>query len=924
VSFVGVVCLLAAAVGNFANAATSGTPGSLAILAGLNRSVLPGPANATPVAARGVAVDSGGNLYIADPLNDVIEKVTPGGTLSIVAGTGKIGTPTPGPATSSNLNHPDGVAVDSTTGDIYIADTNNSEVEKVTAATGALSIIAGDGTSGTPTPGGPATSSKLSFPGGVAVDGSGNVYIADTTNQVVEQVSSATGDLSIIAGTGTAGTPTPGGPATSSALDNPFAVAVDGSGNVFIADFTNNVVEEVTSGAPGTLSIIAGTGTAGTPTPGPATSSPLSSPAGVAVDGSGNVYIADRGNQVTEKVTSGAPGTLSIIAGTPGTAGSPTPGTATSSNLDDPTQVAVDSSGTSVYVADGTVGIVAKIASGNLSVAAGLIDYGSPTPGPGTSSALKTPSGTAADASGNVYIADASNNVVEKLTPGGTLSIFAGSPIHIGLPTPGPATSSNLDHPEGVAVDSAGNVYIADTTNSLIDKVTPSGTLSIFAGKRGSIGAPTPGPATSSDLNHPGGVAVDGSGNVYIADTTNNVVEKVTPSGTLSILVGSGLSSPEGVAADGSGNVYVADTGNNKVEKMTAGGTLSAIAGTGTSGAPTQGPATSSNLAAPTGVAVDSSGDVFIADRGNQRVEKVTAAGTLSFVTGTGNAGPPTPGPATSSALSNPTGVGLDRYGNLYIADQANSDVEEVFGVTSVQVDSTATAMSCTPGAVKIGAATTCTATVSDTAPGPLTPTGTVNFASSPSSGTFSGSGACQLAATVTNGVASCQVSFTPSAAGSHTVTASYGGDTLHQASAQSATVNEATTSTTTPPKKKGRASISRVHVSGTVVSFRVTCKGGTSCSLRYKLTVRETLKHGKVIAVAARTKLTKRTVTVGSGSVVVGAGRSKTVKVSLNRQGRALLARHSPLKVKLTITQSGRKIKSSTLTFRAKHKHKK
>ena len=167
-SLVAVVSLFAAAVAS----AASGTAGSLAIIAGVNRSILSGQSTATPVSARGVAADSSGNLYIADPLNNVIEKVDTAGNLTIVAGNGAVGAPTPGAATSSALDHPDGVAVDGS-GNVYIADTNNNEVEKVTPG-GTLSIIAGDGTGGLPTPG-PATSSKLSFPGGVAVDGSGNV-----------------------------------------------------------------------------------------------------------------------------------------------------------------------------------------------------------------------------------------------------------------------------------------------------------------------------------------------------------------------------------------------------------------------------------------------------------------------------------------------------------------------------------------------------------------------------------------------------------------------------------------------------------------------------------------------------------------------------------------------------------------------------
>ena len=585
VSTAAAVCLWATAAASSAVAATSGTPGSLAIVAGLYHAVSPGPANATPVAAHSVAVDGSGNLYIADPLSDVVEKVTPGGTLSIIAGTGHFGRPTAGPATSSNLNHPDAVAVDSS-GNVYIADTNNDLVEKVTPG-GTLTIFAGNGLIGTPTPG-PATSSDLSSPGDVAVDTSGNVYIADTNNSEVEKVTPG-GTLSVIAGTGTSGAPTPG-PATSSKLFKPLGIAVDSSGNVYIADTDNNEVEEVTSG--GTLSIIAGTGASGAPTPGPATSSKLFDPSGVAVDSSGNVYIADRGNQRTEQVTSG--GTLSVIAGT-GAVGAPTAGTATSSKLFDPSGVAVDSSG-NVYVADETAGVVGKVSSGTMSIVAGLVDFGPPTAGAATSSELAAPGGVAVDSSGNFYIADTDNNVVVKVTAGGTLSVIAGTGTS-GAPTPGPATSSNLASPSGVAVDSSGNLYIADTNNNEIEKVTPGGTLSVIAGT-GATGAPTPGPATSSKLDKPAAVAVDGSGNVYIADNDNNEIEKVTPGGTLSIIAGTGtestptpgpatssdLDNPLGIAVDSSGNVYIADTDNNVVEKVTPGGTLSIIAGTGTNG----------------------------------------------------------------------------------------------------------------------------------------------------------------------------------------------------------------------------------------------------------------------------------------------------------------------------------------------------
>ncbi len=193
------------------------------------------------------------------------------------------------------------------------------------------------------------------------------------------------------------------------------------------------------------------------------------------------------------------------------------------------------------------------------------------------------------------------------------LSVYAGTGAR-GAPTPGPATGSALSDPASVAVDSSGNLYIADLANNVIEKVTPAGQLSIVAGT-GSAGAPTPGPALRSDLSYPIGIAVDSSGNLFIADSGNNVIEKVTPAGQLSIVAGSGVLGP-----------------------------------------PTAGPATGSDLHDPNGIAVDISGNLFIADSGNGDIEEVTPAGQLSIVAGTGSTGGglPTPGPATSSGLGLP------------------------------------------------------------------------------------------------------------------------------------------------------------------------------------------------------------------------------------------------------------------------------
>jgi sugar lactone lactonase YvrE len=322
----------------------------------------------------GVAVDSAGNAYIADSADSEIRMVTPSGTISTVAGQRSLCTsPTAtcgdgGPATSAQLNGPSGVAVDSS-GNVYIADTNDNRVREVVAATGDIETIAGTGahcasTTASCGDGGPATSAQLNGPSGVAVDSSGNVYIADTGDNRIREVVAATGDIETIAGTGvqcgtTQASCGDGGPAKSAELGGPYGVAVDSSGNVYIADTLDSEIRMV-SASSGTITTIAGGGNpCGSPTStcgdgGPATSAQLAGPRAVAVDASGDVYIAD-GNDERIRMVSASTGIITTIAGD-GTACSSAPscgdgGEATAAQLKTPTGVAVDAAG-SVYIAD--------------------------------------------------------------------------------------------------------------------------------------------------------------------------------------------------------------------------------------------------------------------------------------------------------------------------------------------------------------------------------------------------------------------------------------------------------------------------------------------------------------------------------------------------------------------------------------------
>jgi uncharacterized protein YjiK len=371
--------------------------------------------------------------------------------------------------------------------------------------------------------------------------------------------------------------------------------------------------------------------------------------------------------------------------------------------------------------------LVTPAQAGTLSILAGTGSSGTPTPGPATSSALSGLSGLVVDASGNTFIADSQNNKVFKITSGGTLSVFAGTGAAVSWSsappaiTPGPATSADLAGPSGLAVDSSGNLYVALTSSRRVVKITPSGTLSIVAGTGqwfDPMALPrtdpvlSPGPATSVDLNRPTGVAVDSAGNLFILDGGYRKVLKVTTGGTLSVVAGSGsygaptagpatssdLEDPTGIAVDSSGNLYIADSGSKKVLKVTTGGTLSVFAGTGTAGLPTPGPATSSNLGTLNGIAVDSTGNVFITDSTNNLIDKITPAGALTVVAGTGYQASPTAGPVADSELGSTTRVATDSSGNLYILDSSYYLLEKVSFTPPVFVPDAPTALSATAG----------------------------------------------------------------------------------------------------------------------------------------------------------------------------------------------------------------------------------
>ncbi len=642
----------------------------------------------------------GKHVYISDTSNSVIRILDGTGQERVVAGNLTFGeSGDGGPATKAQLINL-GVAVDFA-GNIYIADPGDflssaepiCSIRKVTPA-GIISTVAGNGTCGYSGDGGPATKAQLNFPKDVTVDSIGNLYIADAFNHVIRKVDTS-GIITTLVNLPNERIPgIPNGVPTQ-----PDGVAVDSAGNLFIAvRRPSRVWKFDTSGA---LTTFAGNGTFGfSGDGGPAASAQLFSPQDIGVDSGGNVYIADAGNSRIRKVDTS--GVITTVAGN-GTADySGDGGPATQAALR-PASVGVDSAG-NLYIADeGNLRVRKVNPAGIITTVAGTGNLRSGPDGgpPATSVEIGLVEGLATAADGSVFLTDVSVSTIRKVAPSGTVTTVVGNGTFGFSGDGGPATSAQLGFPRGVAFNRGGNLYIADTENNRVRKVNASGIITTVAGNGESGYGGDGGPARSAQLNRPRAVRFDRDGNLYIADTDNSVVRKVNKQGIITTIAGIGrlpantgdggpakkarLNSPTALVFDPTGNLYIADQANNNVRKVDTSRTISTIAGTGERGfGGDYGPATQAQLFQPFGLEFDSSGNLYIADTVNHRIRKVDASGIIRTIAGTGANGADgggfrgDGGPARSARLNLPVGLTLDASGNLYIGDFINSRIRRV------------------------------------------------------------------------------------------------------------------------------------------------------------------------------------------------------------------------------------------------------
>jgi uncharacterized protein (TIGR03437 family) len=632
----------------------------------------------------GMAQDAAGNVYFSDNNDNRVRRVAPDGTISTIAGNGVPNfSGDGGQAPRATLNAPQGVRLDGK-GNLFIADYNNNRVRKVVLATGIITTVAGNGNFQFSGDGGRATLAGVD-PDDIALDNSGNLYIADFFNNRIRKVSADDNTISTIAGTGIAGDGD-NGPANAAALDGPIGISVDSQGIVYFVDSINNRVKRIDQNA-NKITTAVGTGDFGFGLPsydgdgGPATAAFLTYPFSTAIEPNGDLLV----NCIVElwRVTM-SDGKIHFIAGSDslGFGGDGGPAIFATFGGMRYTSVAANDD---ILIADVGNYRVRRIHSNAINTVAGTTISDNIL---GTSAFLNNPAGVLADGKGGFYIGDTGDSRVRQVSATGSITNAVGTGVR-------DDTLSTLFFPRGMAMDALGTLYVADSGNDRIMRVLAGGGgPTVAAGDNGAGYAGDGGYAPRAKLANPHGVAVDSAGNLYIADTNNFCVRIVDANQNISTFAGTGVPGFSGdngpaskakisasdVAVDNSGNLYIADALNNRIRKVNlATKIISTVAGIGTAGYSGDGGlAFSARLFGPTGVAMDAASNLYIADYGNSVVRRVSTGGTITTIAGTGL---PVFDVETGTALGvsvDPARLSVAQDGTIYIADYFNDRIRKL------------------------------------------------------------------------------------------------------------------------------------------------------------------------------------------------------------------------------------------------------
>jgi sugar lactone lactonase YvrE len=582
---------------------------------------------------RSAVADAQGNVYVADGGARMLRKITTDGRVVTVAGSGAYGYQD-GQGAEAQFKGLSGLAMDAS-GNVLVADEQDHRIRKVTPE-GVVTTLAGTGALGLAN--GPANQAKFANPTALVLDAQGNVLVADAGNHQIRMIG-INGYVSTWVGSTVGRKDGAGGTAM---FNGPSGLAKDGVGNIYVADCGNHSVRVVNTA--GVVSTAAGTGAQGLVNAA-ATSATFNCPQGVAIDASGQVFVADYGNHALRRLYNG--NVTTWVGGPP--AGDDD-GTQATARFWGPRSLGWR--GDQLLVADQGNGLIRLVSPGGVTttLAGSHLTPTGASDGVGSAATFVGLTAVAVDAQGHVYVGDAGNCLIRKITPRAEVSTWVGAAGSCGSVN-GWRTTARIGYVAGLGVDSLGNLYVADANASVIRKVTPEGMVSVFAGS-GQV-AVKDGQGTAASFGGLSGLAVDRDNNVYVSDGSNHVIRKVTPAGLVSTLAGTAgqaglvndvgsaarFKSPVGLAVDAQGQVYVADGGNFVVRKITSAGAVSTLAGKGSMGS-ADGAGDVATFGYLQALTTDAHGNVLVTDLNNALVRKVSPDGTVSTLLGTrGRAG---------------------------------------------------------------------------------------------------------------------------------------------------------------------------------------------------------------------------------------------------------------------------------------------
>jgi sugar lactone lactonase YvrE len=643
---------------------------------------------------RRAVVAPDGTIYIADIPNYRVRRVTTDGRITTYAGTGEAGyTGNGGPATQAQMRDTFGVAMDSR-GNVYVSEVLNGVVRRI-SPDGRISLFAGNGrTEPARNSGIPATATSVGYPKSLAVDRQDNVYICDQDYNFVYRVTPQ-GVLSVIAGTGRSESSGDNGLAIQASLNSPADVAVDAAGNIYISERLGHRIRRINP--QGVITTFAGNGQPGqTPDGIDATFSQFNRPHGLFLIGN-ELYVADSWNHRIKVIRNG---TVTTVAGT--TQGfSGDGGPALQARFNEPMGVTADAAG-NLIISDTMNRRLRRLtrATGRLDTIAGAGDaLLTGDSGPALGAFLLLPSQMYLDPSGSLLVSDPGRSRVRIIDRNGLISTFAGSDVQGSAGDGGPANQAQLNNPNGIAGDGRGTYYIADSRNHRIRRVDSTGRISTFAGTvQGYQG--DGGPAAQARFNEPWGVALNTTtGDLFIADTQNHCIRRVDRNGQVSRFAGvcaaaggfqdgeaatARFNQPRALVVGPDGSVFVADSANNRVRRI-LNNTVTTYAGNGRTNwyeplTGDGGPATGSPVQAPSALAIDAAGNLFVCEEAWAYVRRVDArTGIITRYAGRGDYGyAGDEGPALDALLYSPNGLAVDRDGTLYIGDFLSGRVRVV------------------------------------------------------------------------------------------------------------------------------------------------------------------------------------------------------------------------------------------------------